>query len=150
MDALRLELAGNEIVLPIGRLYTASHLWLEAKVGDGGGPGRFRVGLSPYLARRLGEALLIDWFYLVPAKASEGDLIAEIEGTECRVEIRAPADGQLLRVNEHLFDDPSTIQTAPNDLGWLCEFRGSGEFLSAQEYRTLVAQEWEQKSRKAC
>lgn len=142
MDSLRIDLGGFAFSLPIDRQYSLSHLWLEPKSDDGGPAGRFRVGITPYLTLALGEALLIDWYWEAGNKVEADALLAEIEGSLGRIEVRAPAEGTLLRLNEHLLGDPSTIHSAPYDLGWLCEFRTFGNLLPAEEYRKQLASVW--------
>ena len=68
--------------LPWDRLYTASHFWvLEAE------PGRWRVGLTKFAARMLGD--IVDLEFEVPdgGAVGVGEVIGSLEGFKARTEL---------------------------------------------------------------
>ncbi len=119
--------------VPEDRLYTAEHEWF-AREGDVA-----RVGITDYAADALGDVVYVE----VPRVGSRvvgGSACGEIESTKSVSEIFAPADGEVLEVNETLSDTPEVVNTDPFGAGWLFTIRVEAvpDLLVAAEYDRLV------------
>ncbi|MDD9206466.1 glycine cleavage system protein GcvH [Georgenia sp. 10Sc9-8] len=122
---------------PTDREYTRDHEWI-ALDGDVA-----RVGLTGYAAEALGEAVFVD----PPAagdRLSAGAACGEIESVKSVSDLIAPADGEVLGVNQQVVDEPSLATSDPYEQGWLYTMRPDGEpsdLLDAEAYAALVEEE---------
>ncbi|TWT75675.1 Glycine cleavage system H protein [Posidoniimonas polymericola] len=105
--------------LPTSHLYSPSHYWLARQEG-----GRFRVGLTKFAMRMLGDFVEHD-FSVSPSDAVEaGDPIGWIEGFKALSDIYCVSKGVFLRGNPNLAAAPQLVDKDPYDGGWLYEYEG--------------------------
>jgi glycine cleavage system H protein len=108
--------------LPKGRLYTASHFWL-----DGEEPGLWRVGFTRFATRMLGD-IVEQGFETKPGGAVKvGQTIGWVEGFKALTELYSVADGTFEGGNPEVDGDPSLIDKDPYGRGWLYRVRGTPE-----------------------
>ncbi len=102
------------------RLYTAGHYWLERdEAGE-----RWRVGLTRFAIRMLGEAVELD-LEVEPGVAIEtGQVIGWLEGFKAVTDLFSPMAGTYERRNPTLDTDINVLATDPYVKGWLFEMRG--------------------------
>ena len=87
------------------------------------------------------------WCYVelpdVGTKVTGGESCGEIESTKSVSELYAPADGEVLEVNQAVIDDPGLLNTDPFGDGWLLRLAltGSPVLLEAAAYRALIGDE---------
>lgn len=105
--------------LPTGHLYTPSHCWLKLSE-----PGVYRIGLTKFATRMLGDFVECDYQVRPGESISVGEAIGWIEGFKALSDIYCVADGEFLRRNEELEMAPTLVDTDPYDRGWLYEVRG--------------------------
>jgi glycine cleavage system H protein len=108
--------------LPIGRLYTAAHYWLDGDAGS-----RWRVGFTKFATRMLGD--LVEYrFEVEPGGAIRlGQKIGWVEGFKAVSELYSVVDGAFLRSNPDLERDVTLVDGDPYTRGWLYEARGEPE-----------------------
>ncbi|MGH3431828.1 MAG: glycine cleavage system protein GcvH [Thermocrispum sp.] len=113
--------------------YTAEHEWLAV---DG---QRATVGITAFAADALGDVVFID-LPAAGAAVTGGDPCGEIESTKSVSEIFAPADGEIVEVNDAVADDPALLNTDPYGDGWLFRMTLSGpvDLLDAAAYDELT------------
>ncbi len=66
-----------------------------------------------------------------------GEPCGELESTKSVSDLYAPVTGEITEVNEDVVDDPSLVNSAPFEGGWLFKVRVTQEpddLLSADEY----------------
>ncbi|GAA4609069.1 glycine cleavage system H protein [Actinoplanes octamycinicus] len=115
--------------------FTKDHEWLtEDEVAT--------VGITSFAADALGDVVFVE-LPEVGTVVSAGDPAGEIESTKSVSEVYAPADGEIVEVNQAVVDDPALINSDPYGKGWLYRLRVSGTpvTLSDAEYEALVAGE---------
>ena len=119
--------------LPENLRYTSEHEWL-ATDGD-----ISTVGITAHAADALGDVVFIT-LPEVGATISAGQPCGEIESTKSVSDLYAPADGEVLAVNEAVIADPAVINSDPFGEGWLFTLRISGtpELLDAAAYAALT------------
>lgn len=105
--------------LPIGHLYAPSHCWL--KLTD---PGVFRIGLTKFATRMLGDFVECDYEVASGETVSVGEAIGWIEGFKALSDIFCVAEGEFLQRNQDLDKAPTLLDNDPYDRGWLYEVRG--------------------------
>lgn len=116
---LSFERARFKTRLPRGRFYTAAHAWLwEAE------PGVWRVGLTRFALRMLGEPVDLD-FEVRPGTAIErGQAVGWLEGFKAVSDLYAPIAGRFEGGNAALDDGLEAVHRSPYERGWLYAVAG--------------------------
>ena len=92
--------------------YTAEHEWLAV---DG---ETATIGITDFAAEKLGDVVFVE----LPAVGTEltpGAIVGEIESTKSVGELYAPLVGTVTEINDAVVDDPSLVNSAPFEGGWL-------------------------------
>ncbi|MEU2075656.1 glycine cleavage system protein GcvH [Streptomyces sp. NPDC013489] len=116
--------------------YTKEHEWLSA-VED----GVATVGITEFAANALGDVV----YAQLPAvgdTVTAGESCGELESTKSVSDLYAPVTGEIVEANQDVVDDPSLVNTAPFEGGWLFKVRLAGEpedLLTADEYAAFTA-----------
>lgn len=112
--------------------YTAEHDWLSSD-------SPARVGVTDYAQNQLGEIVYAE-LPEVGDEVTAGEECGELESTKSVAELRAPASGKVVEVNEALVDNPELINDDPYGEGWLyaVEVTEEGPLSSAEEYAQTV------------
>ncbi|MFD9727495.1 glycine cleavage system protein GcvH [Streptomyces sp. NPDC059072] len=116
--------------------YTKEHEWLS-DVAD----GVATVGITEFAANALGDVV----YAQLPAvgdTVTEGETCGELESTKSVSDLYSPVSGEVVEANQDVVDDPSLVNSAPFEGGWLFKVRISEEpkdVLSADEYTALTA-----------
>ncbi|MBN2172213.1 MAG: glycine cleavage system protein GcvH [Candidatus Krumholzibacteriota bacterium] len=96
--------------------YTRNHEWIAAE-GD-----TARVGITDYAQGELGDIIFVE-LPAVGAQLKQDEPFASIEAVKSVEEVFAPADGEVIAVNEDLDGAPETVNQSPFSDGWLVEIR---------------------------
>jgi glycine cleavage system H protein len=122
--------------VPTNLTYTAEHEWLDLQDGTA------TVGVTTFAAEALGDVVYVE-LPTVGAKVTGGESCGEIESTKSVSDLYAPADGEVVEVNQAVADDPGLLNTDPFGKGWLFRLAitGSPELLDAAAYVTLTGGE---------
>lgn len=106
--------------LAADRLYTAGHYWLrEAE------PGLWRIGLTKFALRMLGEVVDAG-FDVAPGAAVElGQAVGWLEGFKAITDLYAPFAGTFAGANPALEKGAELVQKDPAGEGWLFALRGT-------------------------
>lgn len=123
--------------VPDDRRYLESHEW-ALQTDDG-----FRIGITDFAQDELGDVVFVE----LP---DEGESVAQeeefgvIESIKAVSDLYAPVGGEVLAVNEALFDSPELVNEDPFGEGWMLEVEGADEteleeLLSADEYEDQIA-----------
>jgi len=118
--------------IPDDRRYMESHEY-AARDGD-----TVRVGISDFAQDELGDVVFVE----LP---DEGDSVTHdeafgvVESIKAVSDLYAPVSGEVVDVNEDLFDAPELVNDDPYGDGWMLEISLSDEtelddLLSADEY----------------
>eukprot|EP00929_Paragymnodinium_shiwhaense_P113994 TRINITY_DN822_c0_g3_i1.p2 TRINITY_DN822_c0_g3~~TRINITY_DN822_c0_g3_i1.p2 ORF type:complete len:160 (+),score=54.52 TRINITY_DN822_c0_g3_i1:122-601(+) len=97
--------------------YTKTHEWLNA---DG------VMGISDYAQGALGEVVYCD----LPSEGTTfkaKETICTLESVKAVGEVYAPADCEVVAVNEKLSDEPALVNSSCEKDGWLVKLKLSGE-----------------------
>lgn len=121
--------------LPVDRRYSASHFWLlEIE------PGRWRIGVTKFATRILGDLVELDFAVAVDDPVELGQSIGSIEGFKAVSDLYSVASGAFAGSNAALDDDPTLLDSDPYDRGWLYEVRGAPDpqSMTAAQYTALL------------
>lgn len=121
--------------LPVDHLYTPSHAWL-AEVS----PGRWRVGLTKFATRMLGEMVDHGFSAEAGAHVRPGDIVGWVEGFKAISDVFCVAEGEFLGPNPALKEKIALITRDPYGAGWLYEVKGTpdGKCVGVHAYRELL------------
>ena len=117
--------------LPVGHRFTRSHYWLSRDAG-----GRWRVGLTGFATRMLGDLVECVLALEAGAPVQLGQAIGSIEGFKAVSDIYAVASGRFGGGNPALDADITLIESAPYEDGWLYTVDGAADpdSLDVEEY----------------
>lgn len=106
--------------LPLDFLYSPAHSWI-ARQPD----GTFRVGLTKFASRMLGD-MVDHGFELEPGAAVEfGQIIGWVEGFKAISDLYCVANGEFAGGNPLLKDKIAAVNKDPYGAGWLYQIRGA-------------------------
>ncbi|MEU1303562.1 glycine cleavage system protein GcvH [Streptomyces shenzhenensis] len=116
--------------------YSKEHEWLSAAEN-----GVSTVGITEFAANALGDVVYAQ-LPEVGATVTAGDSCGELESTKSVSDLYSPVTGEVTEINEDVVDDPSLVNSAPFEGGWLFKVRVAEEpadLLSADEYVAFTA-----------
>ncbi|WP_433858364.1 glycine cleavage system protein GcvH [Streptomyces kronopolitis] len=115
--------------------YSKEHEWLS-----GAEEGVSTVGITEHAANALGDVVFVQ-LPEVGATVAAGETCGELESTKSVSDLYSPVDGEIAEINEDVVNDPSLVNSAPFEGGWLFRVKTSGEpaeLLSADEYAAFI------------
>mmetsp|Transcript_65920 Transcript_65920/g.214550 ORF Transcript_65920/g.214550 Transcript_65920/m.214550 type:complete len:162 (-) Transcript_65920:333-818(-) len=101
-------------------VFMKTHEWIKTEAGVG------TLGITDFAQGQLGEVVYCD-LPEVGAKFKGKDTICTLESVKAVGEVYAPADCEVVEVNETLADVPATVNSSPESKGWLMKVKFSGE-----------------------
>ncbi len=117
--------------------YLESHEWVT--VGD----DTVRVGVSDFAQDELGDVVFVE----LPQEGDEitaSEPFGVIESIKAVSDLYAPISGEVVAVNEALFDRPELVNEDPYEDGWMLEVApadggDAAGLLDADEYDAQIA-----------
>ena len=106
--------------LPRDRRYSPAHYWLLEEA-----PGLWRVGLTKFATRMLGDIVEFDFSAAPGTNVGVGDEIGNIEGLKAVSTVFAVGSGQFLGEGAPLRADVTLIESDPYGAGWLYRLQGN-------------------------
>ncbi|MFF9621266.1 glycine cleavage system protein GcvH [Streptomyces griseosporeus] len=116
--------------------YSKEHEWLSAAED-----GVATVGITEHAANALGDVVFVE-LPQVGTTVTAGETCGELESTKSVSDLYSPVSGEVTEVNEDVVADPSLVNSAPFEGGWLFKVRVAEEpadLLSADEYTEFSA-----------
>ena len=118
--------------------YLETHEW--ARRADG---GTARIGITDFAQDELGDIVFVE-LPSVGDSISRGDAFGVIESIKAVSDLYAPLSGEVLAINDELFDAPELVNEDPFGDGWMLEIEVSDEsefeeLLSAAAYEEQIA-----------
>ncbi|MEU9113727.1 glycine cleavage system protein GcvH [Streptomyces sp. NPDC048483] len=116
--------------------YSKEHEWLSDAEN-----GVSTVGITEHAAGALGDVVYVE-LPEVGATVTAGESCGELESTKSVSDLYSPVDGEITEVNEDVVADPSLVNSAPFEGGWLFKVKISGEpadLLTADAYTAFTA-----------
>ena len=111
--------------------YSKEHEWLSVAED-----GVSTVGITEFAANALGDVVYAQ-LPEVGSTVTAGETCGELESTKSVSDLYSPVSGEITEINEDVVNDPSLVNTAPFEGGWLFKVRVAVEpddLLSADEY----------------
>lgn len=116
--------------------YTREHEWARVQGTS------VVVGVTQHAQEALGDVVYVE-LPKVGATVTEGKQFGVIESTKAVSELYSPLTGKVVKVNDGLSDNPSTVNTDPYGAGWIVEIEPSDPkqvdgLLDAAAYTALL------------
>lgn len=96
------------------KYYSKEHEWVKV---DG---EQAYIGISAHAAEELGDITYVE----LPQDGADlivGDVLGVVESVKAASDVYAPISGTVCGVNKNLDEDPSIINSSPEDEGWICK-----------------------------
>lgn len=117
--------------IPSDRLYTKDHLWIKPL--DTG----IILGLTDFAQEQIDDIMYIELPSVGSMIKPEG-FLAGIQHHDGVFELHTPVGGEILSVNEHLNEEPETLNEDPYESAWIALMKPQGKklpkLLSSKEY----------------
>ncbi|HEY6361742.1 MAG TPA: glycine cleavage system protein H [Vicinamibacterales bacterium] len=105
--------------LPVDRRYSPSHYWLLEEE-----PGLWRVGLTKFATRMLGDIVEFEFSVAAGAEIGLGDDIGSIEGLKAVTSVFSVGAGRFRGEGDLLRKDVTLAESDPYGRGWLYRLQG--------------------------
>ncbi|MFG3335546.1 glycine cleavage system protein GcvH [Streptomyces tendae] len=115
--------------------YSKEHEWLS-----GAEDGVSTVGITEHATNALGDVVFVQ-LPEVGDSVTAGETCGELESTKSVSDLYSPVSGEIAEVNEDVVNDPSLVNSAPFEGGWLFKVKVTDEpadLLSADEYTAFA------------
>ena len=100
-----------------GMKFTKDHEWIL--IDD---EGIALVGITDYAQNQLGELVYVE-LPEIGAEITRGAETVVIESVKATSDVKAPATGTVVAVNEALADEPDKVNDDPTGDGWLVKIK---------------------------
>ena len=119
--------------------YTTTHEWAH-RDGD-----LVTVGITAFAAEQLTDITYVELPH-VGDHVFQGESFGNVETVKAVSDVYAPADGEVVAVNEKLLSEPNGIVEEPYGGGWLIKIRleegaGLDHLLTLEQYEKQIASE---------
>ena len=115
--------------------YLASHEW--GRIDE---EGILTVGISDHAQDLLGDIVFVELPDLGKALDAEEES-AIVESVKAASDIYAPLSGEVVEINEKLFDEPEIVNSSPFEDGWFFKIKlddtsAFGDLMTEEEYNS--------------
>jgi len=93
------------------RYYTDEHEWIDVEDDVA------TVGITDYAQGQLGDIVFVE-LPEVGAMIEQGKDAAVVESVKAASDVYAPITGEVTETNAALEEDPSLVNSSPEDAGW--------------------------------
>ena len=119
--------------------YTKEHTWIKVEGNTG------TIGITDYAQSELGDIVFVG----LPSVGEEVEYMSEfgvVESTKTVSDLYSPISGEVLEVNDDLFDNPEIINEDSYEDGWLItvEMNDPSELdllMNADEYQEFLKED---------
>jgi glycine cleavage system H protein len=115
--------------------YTKEHEWLSPAED-----GVSAIGITAHAAEALGDVVFVQLPEVGQALVA-GETCGELESTKSVSDLYSPVSGEVVAVNDAVVADPSLVNSAAFEGGWLFKVKVDGEpadLLTADEYAAFA------------
>lgn len=106
--------------LPVEYRYSPSHYWIGPQAD-----GSWRVGLTKFATRMLGEMVELGFDAELGAAVESGQILGWVEGFKAIADVYCIAEGTFAGTNLALKQKVTLVNKDPYGAGWLYQVRGN-------------------------
>ena len=132
-ERIPLEKPTEPFATPLQLLYTPRHTWAQL-IPD----GNIRVGVSDYAQRQL-KGISHIHTESVGKEINKMEPFGVAETWMFMLDLYAPVSGKIVKINEHLRNDPHVINEDPYTEGWIVEIKPKNSLVLEQELKNLLS-----------
>ena len=92
--------------------YTEDHEWLRMDSDEVA-----VIGITDYAQEQLGDVVFVE-LPKVGADIARGDTVAVVESVKAAADVKAPASGRVVEVNDALTGEPQLVNEDPTGRAW--------------------------------
>ncbi|MEM6978088.1 MAG: glycine cleavage system protein H [Planctomycetota bacterium] len=131
----------HDASFPNDRQYCKNHMWAMPSPTQ---TSLWRFGLTAYAVRLLQDVYFLDWEFDVPHSVADRQMIGSIESKKAESDLFAPIAGQMVTINDEVLAEPSLINAATYDDGWMFEIQPDEEprLLEIEGYLHHLERAW--------
>lgn len=116
--------------------FTEDHEWLKV---DGNAA---TIGITAHAAEQLGDVVFVQ-LPDVGATLEKGGEAGVVESVKAASDIYSPAAGEVVETNQAIVDDPSIVNSDPENAGWffklkLADLSALDSLLDEAAYKELI------------
>jgi glycine cleavage system H protein len=116
--------------------FTKDHEWLKVD-GDVA-----TVGITAYAAEQLGDLVFVQ-LPDIGATLDKGEEVAVVESVKAASDVYAPLAGEVVEINEAIVNDPSIVNSDPENAGWffklkLADLKSLDGLMDEAAYKELI------------
>jgi glycine cleavage system H protein len=117
--------------------YTEDHEWLRMDSDEVA-----VIGITDYAQEQLGDVVYVE-LPKVGADIARGDTVAVVESVKAAADVKAPASGRVVEVNDALSGETQLVNEDPTGRAWFYKMRLANkeelsELLDENAYRDLT------------
>lgn len=117
--------------------FTELHQWVKEIQ-----PGVFKIGLSSFAIKELGEVVFIDFLKACGDSVKNGEPLAEVESLKSVNYFQAPFEAEIKEINSLLQNDVSPVNKDSEETGWLfvvnADENADSNLMDEQAYRKFA------------
>lgn len=118
--------------------YTNDHEWIRQDDDQ-----HVTVGITDYAQGELGDIVFVE-IESEDEELDNGETFGSVEAVKTVSDLFMPVSGTVVKINENLNEDPSTVNKDPYGKGWMIQIKISDkseleELMSAEQYEELVS-----------
>lgn len=122
--------------IPSNLKYSNDHEWCSVE-GDVA-----TIGITDFAQSQLGDIVFVD-VPTVGENVAAGELFGTIEAVKTVSDAFSPVSGEVIAFNDEVDADPSIVNSAPFEAGWLVKIKMSApeeieSLLSSEQYAELI------------
>ncbi|SDC36818.1 MULTISPECIES: glycine cleavage system protein GcvH [unclassified Candidatus Frackibacter] len=123
-----------------GLYYSEDHEWVRVE-GD-----KVYVGIADYAQNALGDIVFVE-FPMEGEEYEAEESVGVIESVKAVADLYTPVSGEVLEINEDLYDNPQKLNEAPYE-NWMIAVKLADEeelddLMTAEEYKKFCEEEEE-------
>lgn len=96
--------------------YSADHEWVSVSNGIG------TIGITDYAQKALGDVVFIE-LPSVGTVLQKKDNLGAVESVKAASDIYAPVSGEVVEVNASVSEEPSLINSSPEENAWIAKIK---------------------------
>jgi len=107
--------------------FAKTHEWMKLDAD-----GTAVLGISDFAQGQLGEVVYCD----LPSEGTtfkQKETVCTLESVKAVGEVYAPADCEIIAVNDKLGDEPALVNSSPEEDGWLVKLKYTGDLSSMMD-----------------
>jgi glycine cleavage system H protein len=118
--------------------YTEDHEWIRMDTHD-----TATIGITDYAQDQLGDVVYVE-LPAIGREVRKGEEAAVVESVKAASDVKMPASGTVVEVNENLAEHPELVNRDPAGAGWFLKLRLANprdleNLMSEPEYRAYIA-----------